>query len=500
MLKMGIIKRQGLKSTVVTYIGMVIGYVNLLWILPLCLTTEQIGLTRVLVDAGFLFSYFAVLGMNGTIIKYFPKFYDVDKKHNGFHFLMLGVPLAGFLIFCFFFFLFKKPIIDYFSENSALLNQYAYLLIPFTFLLLFISLLDTYASALYRIVVPKILKEILLKIFISCICLLFYFKYYNFNIFILLFFLGYLLILFFQFIYTQKLEPFKIKPNFSFIDKDLKAEMITYSLYMILGGIGGVIVTKIDSIMLNHYQGLAAAGVYTTAFFIATVIEAPGRSLVQISQPVVSEALISNDIPKLNQLYKKTSILQFMAGCFIFLGIWMNIDNVFKIMPNGQEFAAGKYVILFVAFCKLIDALTSINMVILNTSKYFRVTFYFLILLAIMTIICNVIFIPMYGLLGAAFSAFITLSIYNFICVSYVYWKFKISPFSTGTIKVILITLLVYAIIYFIPTMGNPYSDLLLRSVFITLIFCGLAYFFKASEDVNLLVENSLSKIKSFRK
>lgn len=59
---MGIVIRQSIKTTIVTYIGFAIGYVNTLFLFPLVLSKEQIGLTRLLISVSFLFATFASLG------------------------------------------------------------------------------------------------------------------------------------------------------------------------------------------------------------------------------------------------------------------------------------------------------------------------------------------------------------------------------------------------------------------------------------------------------
>ena len=48
---MGIIARQSIKGTIATYFGVAIGFVTTFFILTKYLTPEEVGLTRVLVDA-----------------------------------------------------------------------------------------------------------------------------------------------------------------------------------------------------------------------------------------------------------------------------------------------------------------------------------------------------------------------------------------------------------------------------------------------------------------
>ena len=60
------------------------------------------------------------------------------------------------------------------------------------------------------------------------------------------------------------------------------------------------------------------------------------------------------------------------------------------------------------------------------------------IFLAAISIIFNVVFIPIYGMNGAAFAASSSLAIYNIIKVIYVKVKFGILPFDKSIIKVLI--------------------------------------------------------------
>ena len=81
---MGVIKRQGIKNTIITYIGILIGAVNVIFIQPKLLTPEELGLTRLRYDFAYIVGLAIPLGLPNIIIKYFPLFKDREAKHHGF--------------------------------------------------------------------------------------------------------------------------------------------------------------------------------------------------------------------------------------------------------------------------------------------------------------------------------------------------------------------------------------------------------------------------------
>jgi hypothetical protein len=61
---MGTIQRQGIKNTVFTYAGVVVGFLNLIVLMPFILKAEQLGLIRIMYSATILFGTLYPVGLN----------------------------------------------------------------------------------------------------------------------------------------------------------------------------------------------------------------------------------------------------------------------------------------------------------------------------------------------------------------------------------------------------------------------------------------------------
>ena len=68
---MGVIARHSIQGTMVTYIGVAVGFVTTFFVLTRFLTTEEVGLARTLLDAVTLFIGLAQLGTSSSIIRFF---------------------------------------------------------------------------------------------------------------------------------------------------------------------------------------------------------------------------------------------------------------------------------------------------------------------------------------------------------------------------------------------------------------------------------------------
>ena len=98
---MGIIAKQSIQGTIVTYLGVAVGFVTTFFVLTRFLTAEEIGLARVLVDAATLFIGLAQLGTSSSIIRFYPHFRNDANSTNehGFFFWTILIPLLGFALF-----------------------------------------------------------------------------------------------------------------------------------------------------------------------------------------------------------------------------------------------------------------------------------------------------------------------------------------------------------------------------------------------------------------
>ena len=79
---MGVIAKQSIRGTIVTYLGIAVGIVTTFFVLTRFLTAEEIGLTRVLIDAAMLFIGLAQLGTNASIIRFYPYFKEKDSEED----------------------------------------------------------------------------------------------------------------------------------------------------------------------------------------------------------------------------------------------------------------------------------------------------------------------------------------------------------------------------------------------------------------------------------
>lgn len=486
---MGIIIRQSIKATIINYIGAFIGFITTIFVLTKFLKPDEIGLTKVIYEIALLLAGFSQLGTSASAMRFFPYFKDIEKQHNGFFFYLMLMPTIGVVIFVSLFILLKDSIIDFFVEKSALLAVYYNWIIPLIIFLVFWCVLETYANVLLRIVVPKFIREIGVRLMLLGLYSLYAFHFIGLNSLITGFVLVYGLAMLSTLIYVSRITSVSLKHNFAYLDKPLLTKIMKYTSYLIIGAIGGNIIGQLDIFMISSQMGLNYAGIYTIATYMALIIEMPARSISAISSPLAAAALKDGDQDRANQLYKKVSLHQLIAGSTLFVMIWINIDNIFAIIPNGEVYGTGKWVVFFIAMSRLVSMTLSFGGTLVSFSRYYYWGLYFTFFLTALTIGANYLFIPIWGITGAAMATLLTCLISYLLQQWIVLKKVKGNPYSIGFVKQGLIVLFLLGCNMLLPRwIANPYFDGIYRTFIIGLLWFILTYRFRVSEEICRLV------------
>jgi len=480
---LGVIQKQSISGTIYSYLGVLLGFITVGWLFPRILSTGQVGLLRILVSYSVLFAQFASLGINSVSVKLFPWFRDSEKKHHGYLGLTLLVALAGLILSTGIYLLLKPLFISQASEKSSLFVTYFYYVVPLILFTLLFSIFDTYYRVLYNAVKGIVYKEVVQRLLILTAILLYFFKLIDFQWLVILYVLAFISPSLFLMGTLIRDKLFFVKPDFDFIDKKMSREMVNVAFFGILASFSGVLVLNIDVIMVNHYLGLGEAGIYTIAFFFGTLILVPMRTMGKISSVVIADAWKIDDRKTIMDIYRKSSISLSVIGFLLFIGIWGNLDNIFQIV--GKDYTAGKYVILFIGLANLSDLFLGVSPHIILNSKHYRWLSYLLFIFAILLVVTNILLIPRYGITGAALASLISKYIYNSLKYLFLYKKFHFQPFNYKHLEIILFAAISWYLSTFIPVLSHFLIDLVVRSLFISVVFLAPVYFFKVSEDIN---------------
>lgn len=483
---MGFILNRSIFISIITWLGVIIGYLNILWLYPRVMDLEQIGLLRTLQDMALLLVPFAQMGAGQGLIRYFP--YGTNKKEQlQIVSLALSWSLLSFLFFLLVFWLLQDWIHLFFEEKAQAVNNFLPVVILITFILNLQGILDPLARSLLKFRFVAFCKEILLRLFSAGLIILYFFDVLVFSQVVWGLVAVYGAVTLMIAFYLMRSGWSGLALMFSPAVVKLINPFIRYGLITFLSSASSLLVMKTDSVMVTQMIGLEANGIYTTVFFMAVVVELPRRILSQISTPLLSQAFEQNNLPLAQRIYQKSSINLLLIGALLYIGIVCNLSALFSLMPQGEAFKTGAVVVMLIGLGKLIDGAAGLNGELLAMSSYYRINLYFTVLMAILNVVLNYLFIPRYGIAGAALGSCLSLIIFNVLKYTYIQLKLQLQPFNWQTLQLLLILGLAYAAGWFLPAFQNLFADIAIRSSLIILIVAAGVLYFNISEEATLL-------------
>ena len=482
------IKKQTFQSTIFSYLSAAVGLVTQGYVIPNFFATDQNGLISLFLSLMLLLPLFANLGFNGAGTRYFPYFRDAKTNDHGYVFLALLFSFIGFIIVVVALWFFKDGLIEEYQKKSLLLVRYYPYLLPIVAFMLIFNVFDVYSRLHYDSVTGTFLSQFVLRLNNLVVALLYAFRWINFDQFMMIWCAGISLPMILIVLKTIREGRFSLRPDFGFLKQSqLLVPILKFCALSIIASLSSQIVLYIDKIMITDMIDLNAVGVYSTASFFGTVIAMPMIAMQLIAGTIVAEAWKNNDHENIAKIYQKSCLVQLFVGLWVFLGICVNLDNIFEFLPPAYE--AGRWVIVWIGLSKVLDMATGINGTILNTSKYYYLDTIFFIVLIFCTVLLNHQLIPTFGIEGAAIGAVVSVFIYNLCRYGLLWYLFGFQPFNSKNAIVVGMGIAAFGLVSLLPSLtGSPIAilgDMAYRSVTITLLFVGGFYVSGYSPEFN---------------
>ena len=493
---MGIVIRQSFWSSGLVYIGVIFGYVNTLILLPYFMDIEQVGLVRLIQSNGMILLPVVVLGLNGSYIKYFPKFKESQKEKNKLFSFHLTAILVASVVFSGLIYLFRNQINLLFEEKSALYNEYVYASVVILIAQAFFNHLISIMWSEHNITIPNFLNEVALRMLVFGCILLYGLEVVSFDSFIHLILLSYCsvtLILCFVLIIKYK---FRFDWKFYTLDYQWIKKNFGFGSYTMLISTCGSIIMNVSYLLTSSMVGLEANGILIISVFISTIIELPKRVVIQIISPFITQNFSDNKLDAINSDFKRSSINLGLVSMLLTIGILTNLNDLFLIIPKGDVLSTGFFVIVILAFARILSMISSISSEILTYSKYYRLNIILTIGSAVVIIGLNLLLIPHFGIIGAALSIFINSVLSSIAKLIILYSKYHFSPFMKQHLMLVIISLVVYGLSYYLPLNFDPIINILLRSIFTASIYLTLCLILRISAEVNELFIRGMKLLK----
>jgi O-antigen/teichoic acid export membrane protein len=487
---MGIVIKQSAKNTVITYFGFGIGAVNALFLYTNFLGKTHYGMVAFLLSASNIMMPLMAFGVHNTLIRFYSRCKSEEEREKFLSF-MLVMPLFLIIPITAISYFFYDQIAYFILERNPTIRPFLWLIPLIGIFMGYFEVYYAWVKVHMQSVFGNFISEVLVRVAVMAMLFSVHFGWLTKDGFIY----GLCGAYFLQFAAMKVYAMYVKAPVLKFVVPHNIKEITGYSFFIILSGSVAVLLLDFDKVMIPAYENISSNALYSVAIFIATVIAVPSRAMLQIIYPITAKLMSENKLDELNDLYKKSAINLQVFGGLVMLGIFLNIKTLYLLIPH--EYSGGLLVVFLIGLTKFYDMILGNNNAIILNTQYYRAVLLFGLLLVLMMVVLNMLFIPMYGIVGSALATLISAFIYNTIKLLFIVKKMNLYPFTVNTVKSFGIISLVFVLFYFWDFPFHPIISIAIKSILITLVYGYLNYRFAISAEINQLLDKFVARIRN---
>ena len=490
---MGVIKRQGIKNLFITYTGVIVGTVSAIFLQPVLLSTTELGFTRNLYNFSFLLSIILPIGLPNIILRFYPQYKEngILKKYF-FSFIMLYFFVSA-LIGLSFFLLFRNNITDLYKKDSELFISYFFCVIPYSVILALNSTITGFSQAVYKSTVPSFLNDVFSRVLVILVTVLYYYKVISFNYYVASYVFIYFLITIIMIIYLIQFNLISFKIHFPVFKQIQFKKVTSYGLILCIISFTSYGLKSLDAVFLGIYS-LSNVAIYSTAVLLALFIEVPLGSIERISHSKIANSFATDNFKEMNTIYAESIKYLSVFGGFIFLGITGCVKYVYEFLP--PEYSKSIVLVQVLSFASLVNLFTGVNNAILFYTNQFKKGAVLLIAVFMLTVVLDILVIPVYGMLGAAVVTASISIIFNVSKSLLIYRAFGFQPYTVKSAQTVMLILAGFFLAVSFPKLaGSPILNILINGSAITIFYWLGVYKLKLVPE---LFDTAFLKIKTF--
>jgi O-antigen/teichoic acid export membrane protein len=309
---------------------------------------------------------------------------------------------------------------------------------------------------------------------------------------------GFLLI-FVKFGYLFKNTPISI--NFSFTNKNVLKELMSFSFWTTIIGVGQRLLFNISPILLGILSGTSQI----VFFSIGNIIEGYTWTIANALNGLFLSKVThleskENNLKSITDLMIKVGRMQLTIIGLLLVGL-ITLGKQFILLWMGEGYEPSYYIVLLLVLPGIITLTQEIAGTYLIVLNKLKIRAIIILLTSVLSVFISFFLAPKYGAIGCAIGIFVANLLGQVVGMNYIYWKvikLEIPRFFKecylSMVLPIVITLLVgIAVNYFIPQISIVIF--IMKVIIISFIYLMMMWFFGLKTDEKLLFQNGITKL-----
>jgi O-antigen/teichoic acid export membrane protein len=266
-------------------------------------------------------------------------------------------------------------------------------------------------------------------------------------------------------------------------------EIFTFSIPVGLSEMMVKFHNNIQTLLLGTLNTITGVGIFTVASQITMVSGQFSSSINTSAKPVIAELHDRGDLKQLGRIYQTTNKWSVMVQLPVFLVLVLFPEQILSIF--GRSFTDGATALAILAFADLIHVVTGMGGSIIDMTGHTKLKLVNSIIRLVLFLTLNVLFIPGWGIIGAALAALIGELVINLIRLLQVYILFRLIPYNRSFIRPLTAGLLALVSamivgIWFPPENSVPYT--IVNIAVLLIVYAGFSLLLGFSPEERIML------------
>ena len=262
-------------------------------------------------------------------------------------------------------------------------------------------------------------------------------------------------------IIAASMALFFVNKHVPMLSKKVKAKfenkkLLRFSIPMVITALMNEMMTHLDILMLGVFVSASDIGIYSVVVRILGIAKVIFMAFQPIFQPFVADLSAKKEFERLSSLLQIVTQWSVMLSFPIFLLILVFPEFFLSIF--GSEFSSGSRCLVVLASAVVISSIATLPGTMIFMSGRSDITLKNNAVVLFINLILLYLFIPRYGIIGAAFATGISFIIFALIRITEVFVLMKCHPFRWELWKPLFAGVMSIILIHFIQKINNPES------------------------------------------
>jgi O-antigen/teichoic acid export membrane protein len=245
--------------------------------------------------------------------------------------------------------------------------------------------------------------------------------------------------------------------------------ILRFSFPLLFVSIIGTFMHWMDVLMLGYFTDANTVGLYYPAARTAGLLRTVLMAFMSIFAPMLSEYFTQGKQNEMNSLYQL--VVRWIMTLAVPIMIILVLFSKKVMLLFGGEYIQASNVLIVLTFAALIQVFVGAGGSALTMTGRPKVNLVNSVIVVVINVILNMLWIPKYQIMGAAWATFASLTTLGLLRSFEVGFLIKLHPFTWKLIKPIIAGFTTGVILYLVKPFIMPYHTV------VTLLFAGLVAF-----------------------